>query len=132
MGIAPNTLANGLVDDVLLASGDSYQVLYAWGDPTGMVAQIAGQPAYKDDASNPAIDQALRSGAHGVSVIELWISPRVRQWEVERPSPLPAASTGTPRWPRHRLRTRLRGSSRGARDPRVPSLLGPSRPAGFG
>ncbi len=63
-GIDPNTLDNGLVDDVLLPPGYSYRVLYAWGDPTGVLGQIPGQPAYKDDASNTAIEQALQSGAH--------------------------------------------------------------------
>ena len=114
-------------------------MLYAWGDPTGVLGQIPGQPAYKDDASNTAIEQALQSGAHhdgmyyfprsgrsgnqrgilcinheyddqdllfpdgmdtwdlekvrksqhahGVSVIEVWVNPRTRQWEVKRPSP---------------------------------------------
>ncbi len=138
-GIDPNTLDNGLVDDVLLPPGYSYRVLYAWGDPTGVLGQIPGQPAYMDDATNTAIEQALQSGAHhdgmyyfprsgrsgnqrgilcinheyddqdllfpdgmdtwdlekvrksqhahGVSVIEVWVNPRTRQWEVKRPSP---------------------------------------------
>lgn len=137
-GIAPNTLANGLVDDVLLPPGYRYEVLYAWGDPVGAVGQRPGQPAWKDDASNSAEEQTLQSGdhhdgmhyfpfpgasgsrhgvlcvnheyndqrilfpdgmadwslekarksqhAHGVSVVEVWVDPRTRRWEVKRPS----------------------------------------------
>lgn len=137
-GIAPNTLANGLIDDVQLPPGYKYEVLFAWGDPIGAAGQQSGQPAWKDDASNTAEEQALQSGAHhdgmhyfpfpgrnasrrgllcinheyddqdilypdgmdpwtlekvrksqhahGVSVIEVRINPRTRQWEVQRPS----------------------------------------------
>jgi uncharacterized protein len=63
-GIAPNTLANGLVDDVLLPPGYSYEVLYAWGDPIGALGQRPGEPAWRDDASNDSIDQTLQSGDH--------------------------------------------------------------------
>jgi len=63
-GIAPNTLSNGLIDDVLLPPGYRYEVLYAWGDPIGAVGQKPGQPAWKDDASNTAEEQTLQSGDH--------------------------------------------------------------------
>ncbi|MGN2390325.1 PhoX family protein [Pelomicrobium sp. G1] len=63
-GIAPNTLANGLVDDVRLPPGYRYEVLFAWGDPIGIVGLPPGQPEFKWDASNSAEEQALQSGAH--------------------------------------------------------------------
>lgn len=63
-GIDPNTLANGLIDDVLLPPGYRYDVLYAWGDPIGAVGQWPGEPAWRDDASNDSIDQTLQSGDH--------------------------------------------------------------------
>ncbi|MCU0835084.1 MAG: PhoX family phosphatase [Chromatiaceae bacterium] len=137
-GIEPNTLANGLIDDVLLPPGYKYEVLYAWGDPIGAVGLKPGLPAWKDDASNTAAEQTLQAGdhhdgmhyfpfpgargsrhgilcvnheyndqlilfpdgvanwslekarksqhAHGVSVVEIWVSPRTGKWEVKRPS----------------------------------------------
>lgn len=63
-GIAPNTLANGYVDDVLLPPGYRYEVLYAWGDPIGALGQAPGAPAWRNDASNDSTEQTLQSGDH--------------------------------------------------------------------
>ena len=63
-GIQPNTLAHGLIDDVLLPPGYQYEVLYAWGDPIGAEGQKPGQPAWKDNASNSAEEQTLQAGDH--------------------------------------------------------------------
>jgi len=63
-GIPANTLAAGLLDDVRLPPGYTYQVLYAWGDPIGALDQPPGAPAWKDDASNTAEEQTLQSGDH--------------------------------------------------------------------
>jgi secreted PhoX family phosphatase len=47
------------VDDALhVAEGYVAQVLYAWGDP------VSAGPAFRDDASNSAADQAQQAGMH--------------------------------------------------------------------
>lgn len=49
-------------DDVVhVPAGYSTQVLYAWGDPVGVPGK---QPAFKQDASNSAEEQALQAGMH--------------------------------------------------------------------
>lgn len=65
-GIPANNRAldANLVDDVRLPPGYSYHVLYAWGDPIGAVGKAPGQPAWKDDASNTALEQTFQSGDH--------------------------------------------------------------------
>ncbi len=49
------------LDAVTVPEGYKVQVLYRWGDATGIAA---GMPAYKADASNTAAEQALQSGMH--------------------------------------------------------------------
>ncbi len=48
-------------DAVIVPEGYSYSVLYAWGDPVG---HASGSPAFKQDASNTADEQALQAGMH--------------------------------------------------------------------
>ncbi|NDY93014.1 PhoX family protein [Ideonella livida] len=48
-------------DSVSVPPGYRAQVLYRWGDPTGLAA---GQPAFQPDAGNNAADQALQAGMH--------------------------------------------------------------------
>ena len=48
-------------DALTLPPGYRAQVLYAWGDAIG---SVAGQPAFKWDASNSAEEQALQAGMH--------------------------------------------------------------------
>ncbi|MBX3726387.1 MAG: PhoX family phosphatase [Xanthomonadales bacterium] len=45
-------------DTVVVPPGYSARVLYAWGDP------ISDGPAFRQDATNPAADQALQAGMH--------------------------------------------------------------------
>jgi secreted PhoX family phosphatase len=51
-------------DTVRVPEGYSYQVFAPWGEPIGHISQAAGEPAYKDDASNTAAEQALQVGSH--------------------------------------------------------------------
>lgn len=44
-------------DDVTLAPGYSYDVLYAWGDPI-----VPSGPQFREDASNTAAEQAVQAG----------------------------------------------------------------------
>jgi secreted PhoX family phosphatase len=53
-------------DALVLAPGYRAQVLYAWGDATGV--EGAPLPAFKWDASNTAADQALQGGMHNDAV----------------------------------------------------------------
>jgi secreted PhoX family phosphatase len=48
-------------DAVRVPEGYSANVLYAWGDPVG---HPSGSPAFKQDASNTADEQALQAGMH--------------------------------------------------------------------
>jgi secreted PhoX family phosphatase len=48
-------------DVVIVPTGYSAKVLYAWGDPTGIPG---AQPAFKHDASNSSAEQALQAGMH--------------------------------------------------------------------
>jgi len=48
-------------DRFIVPPGYRAQVLYSWGDPIGAVA---GQPAFRWDASNSAEDQLLQAGMH--------------------------------------------------------------------
>jgi secreted PhoX family phosphatase len=48
-------------DAVIVPEGYSATVLYAWGDPIG---HPSGSPAFKPDASNSAVEQALQAGMH--------------------------------------------------------------------
>ena len=60
-GIGFKSVAMAAVDTVVVPEGYSAQVLYRWGDPTGMAGQ---SPAFKADASNTAAEQALQAGMH--------------------------------------------------------------------
>ena len=53
-------------DALVLAPGYRAQVLYAWGDATGI--QGAAAPVFKWDASNTAEEQALQAGMHNDAV----------------------------------------------------------------
>jgi secreted PhoX family phosphatase len=55
-GIAPST-----ADAVVIAEGYEAQVLAPWGEPVGVPGAM---PAWKQDASNSAADQALQMGQH--------------------------------------------------------------------
>lgn len=48
-------------DSVTVPPGYRAQVLYRWGDATGLAA---GQPAFRPDASNTAVEQTLQAGMH--------------------------------------------------------------------
>jgi secreted PhoX family phosphatase len=48
-------------DTVRVPQGYRAQVLFAWGDPVG---SLQGAPAFKQDASNTAAEQALQAGMH--------------------------------------------------------------------
>ena len=48
-------------DAVVVPEGYLASVLYAWGDPIG---HPSGSPAFKQDASNTAAEQALQAGMH--------------------------------------------------------------------
>ena len=48
-------------DRITLPPEYRHEVLYRWGDPTGLAA---GQPAFRADASNSAAEQALQAGMH--------------------------------------------------------------------
>ncbi|MFP5344935.1 MAG: PhoX family protein, partial [Gammaproteobacteria bacterium] len=52
-GISPST-----ADTVRVPAGYSVKVLYAWGDP------VSVGPAFLQDASNSAADQAVQAGMH--------------------------------------------------------------------
>jgi len=64
-------------DRVVVPEGYSADVLYAWGDPVGIKGNM---PAFKQDASNSAAEQAVQAGMHhdGMSYF-----------------PLPLAATGS-------------------------------------
>jgi secreted PhoX family phosphatase len=49
------------VDTVVVPEGYSTQVLYRWGDATGIAGAM---PAFKTDGSNTAEEQALQAGMH--------------------------------------------------------------------
>ena len=49
------------VDRVVVPEGYSTQVLYRWGDATGIAGRM---PAFKADGSNTADEQALQAGMH--------------------------------------------------------------------
>lgn len=48
-------------DSVVVPDGYTAEVLYAWGDPTGIRGRM---PAFKPDASNTAAEQAVQAGMH--------------------------------------------------------------------
>jgi secreted PhoX family phosphatase len=50
-----------LRDAVVVPPEYEFQVLYRWGDPTGIGSSL---PAFRPDASNTAEDQALQAGMH--------------------------------------------------------------------
>ena len=50
-----------LRDAVVVPPGYAFQVLYRWGDPTGIAGAM---PAFKPDASNSAAEQAAQAGMH--------------------------------------------------------------------
>ena len=50
-----------LRDTVVVPPEYEYQVIYRWGDPTGIGSAL---PAFRPDASNTAEDQALQAGMH--------------------------------------------------------------------
>ena len=50
-----------LRDAVVVPMEYEFQVLYRWGDPTGIGSSM---PAFRPDASNTAEDQALQAGMH--------------------------------------------------------------------
>ena len=51
----------GFEDKVVVPEGYVAEVLYAWGDPVGIKGKM---PAFKQDASNTAAEQALQAGMH--------------------------------------------------------------------
>lgn len=48
-------------DAVVVPPEYEYQVLYRWGDPTGVAGDM---PPFRPDASNPPHDQAVQAGMH--------------------------------------------------------------------
>jgi secreted PhoX family phosphatase len=52
-------VAPSVADQVVLPPGYRYQVLFAWGDPI-----VPSGPAFREDASNNADDQARQAGDH--------------------------------------------------------------------
>jgi len=59
LGFAP--VPFGFEDKVVVPAGYSADVLYAWGDPVGIPGNM---PAFKQDASNTAAEQAAQAGMH--------------------------------------------------------------------
>jgi hypothetical protein len=57
--IPPNVVP--LVDGVQVPTDYTVAVLYAWGDPIGV---LVGSPLWQKDASNTAAEQALQAGMH--------------------------------------------------------------------
>ncbi len=57
-GIRFNPISASLEDTVRVPIGYKWKVLYAWGDP------ISSGPAFAQDASNSAADQAVQAGMH--------------------------------------------------------------------
>jgi secreted PhoX family phosphatase len=56
------TAVPGSLRDALVVPPEyEFQVLYRWGDPTGIGSSL---PAFRPDASNTAEDQALQAGMH--------------------------------------------------------------------
>ncbi|WP_174873421.1 PhoX family protein [Vogesella oryzae] len=51
----------GFEDKVVVPEGYIAEVLYAWGDPVGIKGNM---PAFKQDASNTAAEQAVQAGMH--------------------------------------------------------------------
>ncbi|MFC3532169.1 PhoX family protein [Vogesella facilis] len=51
----------GFDDKVVVPDGYVAEVLYAWGDPVGIAGSM---PAFKQDASNSAAEQAVQAGMH--------------------------------------------------------------------
>lgn len=51
----------GFSDRVVVPEGYSAEVLYAWGDATGIKGNM---PAFRQDASNTAAEQAVQAGMH--------------------------------------------------------------------
>ncbi|MDO8251323.1 MAG: DUF839 domain-containing protein, partial [Rhodoferax sp.] len=50
-----------LVDKLTIPPEYAAQIIYKWGDPTGVAGAM---PAFKPDASNSAAEQALQAGMH--------------------------------------------------------------------
>ncbi len=59
------SVAGSAADMVRVPEGYNARVLLAWGDPIG---HASGSPAFRQDASNSAEDQALQAGMHHDSV----------------------------------------------------------------
>jgi secreted PhoX family phosphatase len=59
LGFKP--IATAVADTVRVPEGYTATVLYAWGDPIG---HPSGSPAFKQDATNTADEQALQAGMH--------------------------------------------------------------------
>ncbi|WP_255419115.1 PhoX family protein [Neisseria weixii] len=85
---------------MIVPEGYTAQVLYRWGDSTGIAGNM---PAFKSNAGNSAVDQAVQAGMHhdgtanwslekarkgqnvmGISVVEVRRDPN--GWQVVRPS----------------------------------------------
>jgi secreted PhoX family phosphatase len=56
-----NAISVSTADAVRVPEGYAAKVLYAWGDPVG---HPSASPAFKQDASNTADEQALQAGMH--------------------------------------------------------------------
>ncbi|HEY6135746.1 MAG TPA: PhoX family phosphatase [Rubrivivax sp.] len=54
-------VAASAADTVVVPEGYVAQVIAAWGEPVGIAGQM---PAFRDDASNSAADQAVQMGMH--------------------------------------------------------------------
>ena len=54
-------ISTSTADAVRVPQGYAANVLYAWGDPVG---HPSGSPAFRQDASNTAEEQALQAGMH--------------------------------------------------------------------